>query len=415
MSNGRIYVLGGGVAGLAAATALVEAGQDVTLIEAAPQAGGRCRSFFDKKLQSNIDNGNHLVLSGNTHAMRYLARIDAMNTVEILPACFSYKDISTGEAWSIDMGSGGYPWRLLCPKYRIPGTRLIDYWRSRRILSASDSDTIASVLRPSGALYEKFWAPFAVSVLNTAPDEASAALLTPVVRETLGKGSAACRPVLAKQGLGFSFVDPAIEYLKECGADIQLGKRCRGIEVINNKALSLDIDGEKISLGDRDIVISALPPSNTRDLFPTLTVPTEYRSIVNAHFKIGPNTYKTPITGILGGLAEWLFVRSDIASVTISAAENIVDEASKKLAYRIWQDIAPILDLELDQVPAYRIIKEKRATIAQTPEIVSLRPKSATNTRNLLLAGDWTDTGLPATIEGAIQSGHEGASLALNR
>lgn len=415
MSNGRVYVLGGGVAGLAAATALAEKGQDVTLIEAAPQAGGRCRSFFDKQLQTYIDNGNHLVLSGNTHAMRYLARIDALNTVEVLPACFFYEEITTGEAWSIDMGTRRYPLHLLCPKYRIPGTRLIDYWRSRKILSAKASDTIVGVLKPSGALYEKFWASFAVSVLNTAPDEASAALLAPVVRETLGKGSAACRPILAKRGLGFSFVDPAIEYLKECGADIQLGNRCRHIEVVNNEVLSLDIDGEKISLEDRDIVISALPPSNAKDLLPMLTVPNEYRSIMNAHFRIGSNTYETLITGILGGFAEWLFVRDGIASVTISAADNIVDETSDKLAHRIWQDIAPILNLKPDQLPTHRIIKEKRATIAQTPEMVSLRPKSATNIRNLLLAGDWTDTGLPATIEGAIQSGHEGASLALNR
>lgn len=415
MSKGRIYVLGAGVAGLAAATALVESGQDVSLIEAAPQAGGRCRSFFDKQLQSNIDNGNHLVLSGNTHAMRYLARIDALDTVEVLPACFSYKDVATGEAWSIDMGTRRYPWHLLWPKYRIPGTRLIDYWRSRTILSAKASDTIAGLLSSSGVLYEKFWASFAVSVLNTSPEEASAALLTPVVRETFGKGGAACRPVLAKQGLGFSFVDPAIEYLKKCDTDLQLGKRCRSIDVADNLIVSLDIDGETVFLEDGDIVISALPPSNANDLLPMLTVPNEYRSIVNGHFKIGPCDYKTPITGLLGGFTEWLFVRGDIASVTISAADNAVNEASDELAHRIWQEIAPILNLNLDQMPPHRIIKEKRATIAQTPTMVSLRPKSATNISNLLLAGDWTDTGLPATIEGAIQSGHEGASLALNR
>ena len=415
MSKGRVYVLGGGVAGLAAATALVEGGQEVTLIEAAPHAGGRCRSFFDKQLQSNIDNGNHLVLSGNTHAMRYLARIDALDTVEVLPACFSYKNIATGEAWSIDLGTRRYPWHLLWSKYRIPGTRLIDYWRSRHILSAKGSDTITDLLSASGVFYEKFWVSFAVSVLNTSPDEASAALLMPVVRETFGKGGAACRPVLAKQGLGFSFVDPAIEYLKGCGVDLQLGKRCRSIDVVDNQIISLDIDGEKISLEDGDIVISALPPSNANDLLPMLTVPNEYRSIVNGHFKIGPSTYKTPITGLLGGFPEWLFIRGDIASVTISAADASADEASDKLAHSIWQGIAPILGLNSDQLPPHRIIKEKRATIAQTPRMVSLRPKSATNISNLLVAGDWTDTGLPATIEGAIQSGHEGARLALNR
>ena len=81
MSDGRAFVLGGGVAGLACATALAEKGRAVTLLEAAPQAGGRCRSFFDKQLDCDIDNGNHLVLSGNTVSMTYLARIGAMETL----------------------------------------------------------------------------------------------------------------------------------------------------------------------------------------------------------------------------------------------------------------------------------------------------------------------------------------------
>ena len=415
MSKAHVYVLGGGVAGLAAATMLAETGQSVSLFEAAPQAGGRCRSFFDKQLQCHIDNGNHLVLSGNTNAMRFLERIDALSTVDILPACFPYIDISTGHTWVIDLGTQRYPWHLLSPKQRVPGTKLIEYWRSRRILSPDRDDTVADVLRPSGMLYDKFWKLFAVSVLNTSPEEAAATLLTPVVRETFGRGGNACRPVLPKKGLGFSFVDPAIAYLKRCGVDIQLGSRCREIEIIDHKIRHLDIDGQKVIVNDGDIVISALPPSNSVDLLPILTVPTDYRPILNCHFEIKDCSYNAPITGILGGFVEWLFVRGDIASVTISAAENSIHEDANDLAHRIWHEIAPVLGLDADQMPPHRIVKEKRATIAQTPEMVSLRPKTATNVRNLLLAGDWTDTGLPATIEGALQSGHEAASLALNR
>lgn len=415
MSKAHVYVLGGGVAGLSAATALAEKGQGVTLIEAAPQAGGRCRSFFDKQLQSYIDNGNHLILSGNTNAMRYLERIDAMSTVDIVPACFPYLDISTGDAWKIDLGTRRYPWHLLSPKQRIPGTKLGEYWQSRKILSPGRNDTIADVLQPSGKLYDKFWKLFAISVLNTSPEEAAATLLSPVVRETFGRGGNACRPVLPKKGLGFSFVDPAIAYLKRHGADIQLSRRCRSIKIIDQQIRCLDIDGMNVPLNTGDIVISALPPSNSTDLLPDLTVPTEYRSILNCHFKIGANPYKTPITGILGGFVEWLFVRGDIASITISAAESSINKEANELARRIWQDIAPILGSSTDHMPPHRIVKEKRATIAQTPEMVSLRPETATNVRNLLLAGDWTDTGLPATIEGAAKSGHEAASLALNR
>ncbi len=415
MRSGHVFVLGGGVAGLASATLLAEEGQNVTLIEAAPQAGGRCRSFYDKHLEADVDNGNHLVLSGNVDSMRYLRRIDALETIDILPAHFPYRDINTGESWSIDLGKRRLLLRALCPKHRIPGTKLMDYWRSRAVLSASENDTVAQALKPTAALYDKFWAQFAVSVLNTKPEEASARLLAPVIRETLLKGGLACRPVLAKRGLGFSFVEPALTYLERSGVNVLLRKRCRRADIQEGWVVSLDIDGEKIFLNTIDTVISALPPTNTKDIFPHLTVPDDFRSIVNGHFKISETAYTEPITGLQGGLVEWLFLRGNMASITISAADKIVDEPADMLAKRIWREIATILGMGSQKIPLHRIIKEKRATIAQTPEMVTKRPKALTEVENLLLAGDWTDTGLPATIEGAIRSGHLAAKLALNR
>lgn len=409
-----VYVIGAGLAGLAAATKLAEAGQKVVLIEQSPRPGGRCRSYFDSKLNADIDNGNHLVMSGNTDAMAYLDRIGARDTVEILPATYPFIDLETGQSWTIDLGKGRVPWWIFSKNRRIPGTTLADYWASRKLMSADVSMTIDQALKGTGELYNRFWKPFSVAVLNTEPETAAASLMKPVIMETMAKGGLACRPVLAKRGLGYSFAEPAITYLKDKNAQVIFGKRCKKVELTNNKLSKLIFDDEEILLSKDDIVISSVPPNIVSELFDFIPVPDEFRSILNIHYRLDVTPRIAPITGLLGSLAEWVFCRGNMLSVTVSAAESHIDEPSKDLAGKVWREIAPLAMLDPDAVPPSRVIKEKRATIAQTPAIVARRPKIATYSGNLLLAGDWTDTGLPATIEGAVRSGHIAAAKCLN-
>lgn len=414
MSERHVYVLGAGLAGLSAATRLVEAGCNVTVFEAAPNAGGRCRSYYDKQIDAEIDNGNHLVLSGNKDALSYLERIGAKDSIELLDPNFPFVDLRTNETWTVSLDRGRIQWKLLCPHHRVPGSTLGEYWNSRKLMQVHGGQTIKDALSLTGTLYEKFWKPFSIAVLNTEPEAAAAILLQPVVKETLGQGGDACRPVIAKNGLGRSFVAPAVTYLRDQGATVQFGARCREFRIVDNRISSLMIDDKSIQLGEQDYLVSALPPSVISELLPDISVPDQFRSIVNAHYKLPGNVEHSAITGLIGGLAEWLFIRGDIASVTISAAEHVVDLDAEELTSRIWTDIAPILGLPVSPPPVSRIIKEKRATIAQTHEMLAKRPKPTTELRNLMLAGDWTDTGLPATIEGAIRSGHRAAGITLN-
>jgi len=142
-------------------------------------------------------------------------------------------------------------------------------------------------------------------------------------------------------------------------------------------------------------------------------VPTEFRAIVNAHFRVAPPAGQPPILGVLNGTLEWLFAFPGRLSVTISAGDRLIDTPREELAKTIWAEVASITALPA-ALPPWQIVRERRATFAATPAQDAKRPHAETAWRNLVLAGDWTNTGLPATIESAIRSGNRAAELVRN-
>jgi len=165
-----------------------------------------------------------------------------------------------------------------------------------------------------------------------------------------------------------------------------------------------------VPIGEGDGVILAVPPTVAADLVPGLTTPGEFRAIVNAHFRVDPPAGLPPVTGIVNGTIEWLFAFPHRLSVTISAADRFLDAPREELARKIWQEVAVVTGLA-SAMPRWQIVRERRATFAATPAEDAKRPGAATRWRNLFLAGDWTNTGLPATIEGAVRSGNRAADL----
>jgi hypothetical protein len=151
-------------------------------------------------------------------------------------------------------------------------------------------------------------------------------------------------------------------------------------------------------------------------LLPGLEVPEDHAPIVNAHYQVEPPAGMPVLTGLVGGVAEWVFRKHGVISVTVSAADRLVDEAAETLAATLWRDVAAAFGLPADPVPPGRIVKERRATFRATPAQLARRPAStATGWNNLRLAGDYVDTGLPATIEGAIRSGLAAAEAIARR
>ncbi|HEX4861201.1 MAG TPA: FAD-dependent oxidoreductase, partial [Rhizomicrobium sp.] len=219
-----VHVIGAGLAGLSAATALGRRGVRVALYEAAPQAGGRCRSYFDPTLGQVIDNGNHLVLSGNHATFSYLRRIGAEHAL-VGPnrARFDFIDVQTGERWTIAPNEGPLAWWIFSSKRRVPQTSARDYAGLLGLIWPSRTKRICDVTRCEGALWERLMRPFLLAALNTEPEPASAALAASVIRETLAKGGRAYRPRIAHPTLAAAFVEPALAFLGQHGATVELG------------------------------------------------------------------------------------------------------------------------------------------------------------------------------------------------
>jgi squalene-associated FAD-dependent desaturase len=413
MSEKTFHIVGAGLAGLSAATALAEKGARVVLYEGAPQAGGRCRSYYDPVLGQVIDNGNHLVLSGNYAVVGYLRRVGATETL-VGPdrARFDFVDVATGDRWTIAPNEGPLPWWSLSKNRRVPQTAVSDYTGLAGLIWPKRTKRICDVVRCEGPLWERLMKPFLLAALNTEPETASAALAGAVIRETLAKGGRAYRPRIAHPTLAAAFVDPALLFLASKGAKVQLGERCRRIVFGRTHAVALEFPEATVPLSKDDVVALAVPPWAAQELVPKVNAPDDFRAIVNAHFRIAPPQGTPPILGVIGGSVEWIFSFPDRISITISGADRLIDTDRDTLAALIWKDVAAALKMT-GPMPQWQIVKERRATFAATVEQAAKRAPARTNWVNLFLAGDWTDTGLPATIEGAVRSGQKAAELAL--
>jgi squalene-associated FAD-dependent desaturase len=415
MTKPTVYVIGAGLAGLSAAVALARRGRHVEVIEAANQAGGRCRSYFDTTLGRIIDNGNHLVLSGNRATFDYLRAIGAEKGMAGPDyAEFAFADIPSGARWRITPNDGPIPWWIFSSARRVPRTTASDYIGLGGLALPNRGKQVCEVIACRGVLWERLMRPFLLAALNTDPETASAALAGAVIRETLAKGGRYYYPRVATPYLAAVFVEPALACLKKRGAVVRLGQRLRRLEIDEGRITALTVGEVHTPLGPKDRVVLATPPWVTAELLPGITVPDRHSAIVNAHFLYTPPPGTPPIMGVVGGTVEWIFAFEDRFSITISGADRLVDQDRESLAQTLWHDVSAVYGLKAT-LPPWQIVKEKRATFAASVEQAAKRPAATTVWRNLLLAGDWTDTGLPATIEGAVRSGHRAAELVLRQ
>ncbi|GAA0598365.1 hydroxysqualene dehydroxylase HpnE [Craurococcus roseus] len=404
--SGTVHVVGAGVAGLACALRLADAGRRVALHEAAPGAGGRARSLPD-----GGDNGTHALVGGNRAALRFLERVGARDGwVEPEPEGLPVLDLSTGRAARVSLSPLGWT----APGLRPAGVSLGALLALARCALPWGDRPVAEVMARHPEFHRGFVEPLTVAALNTPSAEASSRRLGAVLLRAGGRAGA--RLLVAREGLGPDMVRPALAALEAAGAEVRFGARLRRLAAENGRAAALEFDDGTVALDGGAAAVLAVPPWEASRLLPGLAVPSAHAPIVNLHF-----AHRTPgpvrFLGLLGALCQWVLVRPAGVSVTVSAGDSEAREDASTLAPRAWAELRQAalafgLPGAWPEAPApCRVVKERRATPRHVPGAPPRPPRLPL--RNLALAGDWTHPALPATIESSVLSGEAAARAAL--
>ncbi|KWF12613.1 hydroxysqualene dehydroxylase HpnE [Burkholderia pseudomultivorans] len=403
-----VHVIGAGLAGLSAAVELQRRGRRIVLHDAHAQAGGRCRSWFDETLGATIDSGLHRIFAGQPATQRYLRAIGAADQLAgpSLPE-FPVVDVAAQQRWTLRFGAGHWPSWLFDAASRAPGTTPLDYLALAPLAFARTGRSLAQTMRCDGVLWDRWLRPYWLGLLNVEPRHATAELARAVLCGMFAAGGAGCRPLVARHGLGSAFVDPALRMLQHGGAQIRLRSRLDAFEfgAHGNAVDAIAIGAERIELAPGDAVVLAVPPEVAQPLVPDLTAPDTFSAVVTAYFAVEPPAGSPLDTAVVNGVVDAVRSGDGQLAATIHDAARWLDMPHDMLARRIWEDVARVTGANPATLPAWQLAIEPRAGFAAVPSQEMKRPAVRTRWTNLVLAGDWIATGLPATIEGAIRSG----------
>jgi zeta-carotene desaturase len=435
----HVAVVGGGFAGLAAAVRLAKAGVRVTVLERRPFLGGRAYSFEHPATGETLDNGPHALMGAYTEALDFLAEIGAAAKIVVQPrlhVTLAHPVLGMGV-----VAAPAVPGPLQAPAALL-GYRLLSRGDRLRLLAgavrlvaergALAGWTVSEALAATGqsrAACERFWHPLAIATLNEAPELAAAAPFAAVLRRAFFAGARAARFALPRVPLSALYADDARRVVEMHGGRVRTGATVAslvcGAEGIDGVVLR---DGERLAA---DAVVLALPCAALLRLLPeALAASPPFRAlagvgtspIVSVHLWLDrPVGWGGTFLGLLGGRAQWLFDCGPasgnghrIASVTSGA--RFWDGASDdEIAAEVLADARAVVpSIAAAGCARSLVVRERHATLSLTPAADAVRPGVTTEVRNLFLAGDWIATGLPATIEGAVQSGREAARRAID-
>ena len=398
----RAVVVGGGLAGLAAALDLADAGHEVTLFEARPTLGGAVQTLPEREGDPDPppDNGQHIALGCFTEYLRFLARIGESGSVlrKRLGLPVIGEDGRTATIGSNPLSILGY--RHLDRRERVAVLRTLLRLRSA---TASDEETFGDLLRRLGQSQEaidRFWDVFVRPALNLRSDEASAAVGAFTVRTALLSGRAAADLVLPVRPLGAMHGEAAGRALEAAGAMVRTGTRVDALDEL-----------------DADAVVVAAPPGESARLLGEEPVPLDDSPIVSVHLWFDRALLRTPLAALLGSDAHWVFdrgaltgrppARGQYLTVVSSGVPELLEIRGRGLVDRIAAQLTERLG-EADLLWS-RVSREPRATVALRPGQAAVRPGTETRSPNVVRAGTWIDTGWPATMESAVRSGRAAA------
>jgi squalene-associated FAD-dependent desaturase len=438
-----IVVLGGGLAGLAAATRLAEAGLPVTLVEGRGSLGGRARSYRHAATGDVVDTGQHVLMGCYAEMLRFLERVGARDLVRLQPRLLVAL-----------AARGGRRERLACPAWPSPlhlaagllmhgGLTLADAARCVRVIGdararwddpALERVTVAEwldALGQSAAARRWLWDPITLACLNASPERTAAALLAVVLQRAFLSGGDGSSIGLATVGLSELYVAQAARHVEERGGRLVLNEPARALLVERGRCVGVEGRDRRIVRGAA--VVSAVPAPALHRLLPTslqgrapFSGLTRFSPspIVSLHLWLDRRILDTAFVGFVDTQLHWAFDRAltwgraasggDLVTLVCSGADDLAAADRHEVRDRLWQELVSCLpEAAAARVLHFEVVKERGATFRAVPGLARHRFGPGTPLPGLLVAGDWTDTGLPATMEGACASGHAAAERLL--
>lgn len=446
--NRGVVIIGGGFAGLAAAVHLSDNGLPLTLLERRSFLGGRAYSFRDRTTGDTIDNGQHLMMGCYHQTLDFLRKIGADGRLKFQPSPrVDFLEIVSGEsrhssfkcpplpaplhllAGLMGLGTLGWADRLGALKVGLALRKLRGDGEALSDLTVREW---LSSLGQSAAMQKKFWDPMALATLNESPDIASADMFARVLRQGFLQTRDDSAMVVSRVGLSDLYTESAREYIEKRGGKVRL----------NADVVSMRFDGRRVSSlllrGGEEIipatVVSALPCFALRRVVPEEVVESSRSLGSLGLFRPAPIVsinvwYPEPVTdvefvGLLDSRIDWVFNRDAISgnpskrpqhlALVISGAHSVSSLSKEAIRDLAVEELRRFFPSARPQRPLHTfVVREHEATISHTTGLARLRPGCRTEFENLFLAGDWTATGLPATIESAVQSGRACADAIL--
>jgi squalene-associated FAD-dependent desaturase len=419
----RVAIIGGGYAGMAAAVTLAEQRVPVTLYEAGPALGGRARRVDINDV--TLDNGLHILIGAYRETLRLIAQVQPLSADAPSPLLRLPLDWYQHQHLHLRAPKLPAPLHLLTALLTADGADWGERWSAIRMMRAlrkarfrlPHDTTVSALLKQYAqgqALIHYLWNPLCVSALNTPPEQASAQLFLNVLRDGLNADRAGSDLLIARVDLSALFPEPAADYVRAHGGEVFTSRRVTAVNPVAN-GFQVTAGGETRTFSH---AICALPPhqvpafladipalSETRETIGRM----DYQPIISVYLQFdGSVRLPAPMTGLSDGAAQWLFDRaticgqSGLVGAVISAEGPHQALTQEALGTLVHQELAAQFG-PLPPLRWTRVITEKRATFSATPGLQ--RPPQKTPVPNFWLAGDYTASDYPATLEAAVRSG----------
>ena len=435
MNTEPVVIIGAGWAGLAAAVKLTEQGHTVTVFESAKQAGGRARSVNFNGLE--IDNGQHILIGAYTECLSLMKTvgIDTEAALKRLPLLLTVIDKTKLILQAPPLPA---PLHLLYALFTAKGLKFKDriaaikfglYLKKHNYQLKQDIsvEDLFQLTQQTDILVRQLWEPLCLSIMNTPIKEASANVFMNAFRDAFTNKRKDADLLLPTTDLSNLFPNAAVKYIENNGGKVYLKSRIEKIEINNNEvtAVNAKIDNDKQSIKTPHVIIATAPQNLNKLIAEHSTLNSisnnieqlNYEPIVTVYLQYPEEIQLTQsMIGLSSTLSQWVFDRGSfcqqagLISVVISAKGEHMTMDDDTLIKLVHDEISILFSSKPTLIKSF-VIREKRATFACTVNINDIRPTNTTNVKGLFLAGDYTDTGYPATLEGAVRSGLAAASL----